>query len=146
MFTRSLTLAIAIGHLSSALAADVTFYDEGPLAGRGYPFSESVRVGDLLFLAGTVGTDESDRLVPGGIAAEARQTMLNIQDALQRRGLAMSDIVKCTIFLADIAEWAEFNKAYTRFFEPPYPARSAFGTSGLALDARVEVECIAAYP
>ena len=126
--------------------ADPEFFDEGPMAGNGYPFSESVRVGDILFISGQVGVDENNDLVEGGIAVETRQIMSNIGGALERRGLGFSDVVKCTVFLADVAEWGEFNTIYTSYFEPPYPARSALGANGLALGARLEVECIAAYP
>ena len=125
---------------------DPEFFDEGPMAGKGYPFSESVRVGNILFISGQVGVDENNELVEGGIAGETRQIMSNIGGALARRGLGFSDVVKCTVFLADVAEWGEFNTIYTTYFEPPYPARSALGANGLALGARLEVECIAAYP
>ena len=77
---------------------------------------------------------------------EAHQIMQNIQGVLQRQGLSMKDVVKCTIFLADVAEWADFNEVYVTYFEQPYPARSALGANGLALGARLEVECIATYP
>lgn len=111
------------------------------------PFSESVRVGSLLFLSGQVGVKpETDELVEGGIEAEARQTMDNIQAALERRGLGMADVVKCMVMLADIGEWPAFNDVYRTYFDGRYPARSAFAASGLALGARVEVECIAAVP
>jgi len=136
---------LPLAAVSTVLAAEVSFHDEGPLAGQGFPFSESVRVGDLLFLAGQVG-EQDGALVAGGIEAEAEQAMRNILAALQRRGLDMSRVVKCTVFLADIGEWATFNEVYKRFFNPPYPARSALGANGLALGARTEVECIAAYP
>ena len=126
--------------------ADLEFFDEGPMAGKGYPFSESVRVGDILFISGQVGVDENNELVEGGIVGETRQIMTNIGGALERRGLGFSDVVKCTVFLADVAEWGEFNAIYTSYFEPPYPARSALGANGLALGARLEVECIASYP
>ena len=116
------------------------------MAGKGYPFSESVRVGNILFISGQVGVDGNNELVEGGIAGETRQIMSNIGGALERRGLGFSDVVKCTVFLADVAEWGEFNTIYTSYFEPPYPARSALGANGLALGARLEVECIAAYP
>ena len=125
---------------------DPEFFDEGPMAGKGYPFSESVRVGNILFISGQVGVDENNELVEGGIAGETRQIMSNMGGALARRGLGFSDVVKCTVFLADVAEWSEFNTIYTSYFEPPYPARSALGANGLALGARLEVECIAAYP
>ena len=127
-------------------AAEIERYDEGPFAGMGYPFSESARVSDLLFLAGQIGEDAEGNLVKGGIKAEAEQALLNIQAALARRGLAMEHVVKCTVFLADIAEWATFNEVYIKHFSHPYPARSALGASGLAEGARVEVECIAGYP
>ena len=112
------------------------------------PFSESVRVGNLLFLSGQIGATMSEGgrgLPPGGIGPETRQTLENIRGALERAGLTMNDVVKCTVMLADIAEWADMNKVYRTFFTEHFPARSAFGTSGLALDARVEIECIAAY-
>ena len=127
-------------------AAEIERYDDGPFAGMGYPFSESARVGDLLFLAGQIGEDADGKLVQGGIKAEAEQAMSNIEAALARRGLAMEHVVKCTVFLAEIAEWTTFNEVYTTHFSHPYPARSALGASGLAADARVEVECIAGYP
>ncbi len=130
----------------SIQAAEIARYDDGPFAGMGYPYSESARVGNLLFLAGQIGEDTDGKLVPGGIKAEAEQMMLNIEAALARRGLAMEHVVKCTVFLADIAEWGTFNEVYKKHFSHPYPARSALGASGLAVNARVEMECIAGYP
>ncbi len=137
-------LALVMSPLGAS--ANPEFFDEGPMAGKGYPFSESVRVGDVLFISGQVGVDENNELVEGGIVGETRQIMRNIGGALERRGLGFSDVIKCTVFLADVAEWGEFNTIYMSFFEPPYPARSALGANGLALGARLEVECIAAYP
>jgi reactive intermediate/imine deaminase len=132
--------------MSLGAVANPEFFAEGPMAGKGYPFSESVRVGDILFISGQVGVDENNELVEGGIVGETRQIMSNIGGALERRGLGFSDVVKCTVFLADVDEWGKFNTIYTSYFEPPYPARSALGANGLALGARLEVECIAAYP
>ena len=127
-------------------AIEVEKFAEGPLADEGLPFSEAVRVGDVLLLSGQIGSDASGDLVPGGIAAEADQTLKNIEATLRRRGLTMDDVVKCTVFLADITQWAAFNEVYVRHFSAPYPVRSALGANGLALNARVEVECVAAYP
>lgn len=127
-------------------AAEIARFNDGPFADMGYPFSESARAGDLLFLAGQIGEDADGKLVPGGIQAEAEQMMLNIEAALARRGLSMEHVVKCTVFLADIDEWGAFNEVYKKHFSPPYPARSAMGASGLAVNARVEMECIAGYP
>lgn len=110
-----------------------------------YPFSEAVRVGDIVFLSGKIGIDPlTGKLPPGGVVPESHQTMKNIKQSLNNHGLTLSDVVKCTVMLADIKEWPAFNKVYTQYFKPPYPARSAFAASGLALASRVEVECIAA--
>lgn len=114
-------------------------FKSGPQPG---PFSPAVRVGDLLFLAGKLGTDASGKLVAGGIQAETRQTMENIRAELERNGSSMARVVKCTAFLADMSEWGAMNSVYVTFFPGPKPARSAFGANGLALNARVEIECI----
>lgn len=109
------------------------------------PFSPAVRVGNLLFLSGQIGTtaDAAGGLVAGGIEAETRQTMENIKDVLTRSGSSLDQVVKCTVMMADMAEWPRMNTVYTTFFPNHKPARSAFGATGLALGARVEIECIA---
>jgi 2-iminobutanoate/2-iminopropanoate deaminase len=103
-----------------------------------------VRVGDMLYLSGQLGTDSSGQLVPGGIQAETRQALTNIASILERHGSSMDRVVKCTAMLADMSEWAAMNEVYVSFFPTHRPARSAFGTSGLALGARMELECMAA--
>ena len=85
------------------------------------------------------------KLAPGGMAGEAKLVMDNIQTALQAHGLSMADVVKCTVMLADMSEWGAFNDVYKTYFSGNFPARSAFGSNGLAFNARVEVECIAAW-
>ncbi|MGA9850059.1 MAG: Rid family hydrolase [Roseiarcus sp.] len=114
----------------------------------GLPFSSAVRVGDMLYLSGALGIlPGTPRLAEGGLAGEARQTMENIGAVLRFCGLDFADVVKCTIMLADMSEWTEFNKVYVTYFAPDrLPARSAFGCNGLALGGRLEVECIARYP
>jgi reactive intermediate/imine deaminase len=83
-------------------------------------------------------------VVPGGIAAETKQIMLNIKDVLEKTGSDMDHVVKCTVFMADMKEWDAMNEVYKTFFSNgKFPARSAFGTSGLALNARLEIECMA---
>jgi 2-iminobutanoate/2-iminopropanoate deaminase len=114
---------------------------------RDLPFTEAVRAGDFIFLSGQIGDDPATgKVVPGGIQAEARQTLKHIKEALERNGSSLSEVVKCTVFLADISEWGTFNGVYREFFKKPYPARSAFAASGLAANARVELECIAYSP
>jgi reactive intermediate/imine deaminase len=109
------------------------------------PFTPAVQVGDVIYLAGQIGTSASAQggVVPGGIQAETRQTMDNIRDVLEKSGSSMAHVVKCTVFMADMAEWDAMNEVYTTFFPGNKPARSALGANGLALNARVEIECIA---
>jgi reactive intermediate/imine deaminase len=112
------------------------------------PFSQAVRVGDVLYLSGALGNVPGKmELVPGGLAAETRQTMENIGAVLKQAGLTYGDIFKCTVMLADISKWAEFNAVYLTYFDPDrLPARSAFGANGLALGAQLELECMALFP
>jgi 2-iminobutanoate/2-iminopropanoate deaminase len=107
------------------------------------PFSEAVQVGDMLYLSGQLGTDSTGRLVAGGIGPETRQALTNIADVLERHGSSLDQVVKCTVMLADIGEWGRMNEVYLTFFRSHRPARSAFGTNGLALGARLELECMA---
>ena len=113
-------------------------------AGMPLPFSESVRAGDMLYLSGQIGTDASGKLVAGGIQAETRQMMDNIGAALRRGNASFDRVVQCTVALADMKDWPAFNAVYRTYFSNHYPARMAYATSGLALGARVEVQCNAA--
>lgn len=107
------------------------------------PFSPAVRTGNTLYLAGQIGTDSTGALVKGGVEAETRQTMQNIARVLSVTGSSMERVVKCTVFMADMKEWPAMNVVYATFFPRNKPARSAMGATGLALNARVEIECIA---
>ena len=108
------------------------------------PFSEAVRVGHMLYLSGQLGYDaKTSKLVEGGIEAETRQTLENIKATLEKHGSSLAEVVKCTVFLADISEWAAMNSVYVTYFTSNPPARSALGSSGLALGARTEIECMA---
>ena len=110
------------------------------------PFPEGTAVGPLVFLSGQLGNVPGTlALVPGGLRAEARQALENIATVLRAQDLELANLVRCTVMLADMAEWPAFNEVYADFFAGhPLPARSAFGCSGLALGARVEIECTAA--
>ena len=107
------------------------------------PFSALVRFGPMLYLSGQIGTDSTGRLVAGGIGAETAQALDNIRALLEGQGSGMDRVVKCTAMLADMAEWGAMNREYVRHFPSGLPARSAFGATGLALGARVELECMA---
>ncbi len=112
------------------------------------PFSQAVRVGDILYLSGALGNLPGRlELVQGGIEAETRQTMENIGTVLRENGLGFADIFKCTVMLADMSKWGDFNRVYLEYFAPDrLPARSAFGANGLALGAQLELECMAHMP
>ena len=123
--------------------AEVEYLSAPGIEGSDLPFSAAVRVGNTLYLSGALGNVPGTLdLAEGGIQGETRQTLENIKSTLETFGASMDDVVKCTVFLADIAEWAAMNEIYVTYFDDK-PARSALGASGLALDARVEIECIA---
>jgi len=124
------------------------FFTSPAAKGLNLPFSQAVRVGDILNLSGAIGNLPGKlELAPGGMEAEARQTMENVGQVLRENGLTFDAVFKCTVMLADMSQWAAFNKVYVGYFKPGrLPARSAFGTSGLALGAAVELECWASMP
>jgi len=107
------------------------------------PFSDLVEVGNTLYLAGQVGMDNTTRkLVEGGIKAETKQTIENIKAVLEHHGSSLDNVVKCTVILSDINDFAAFNEVYTQYFTNK-PARTTFAASGLAVNAKIEIECIA---
>lgn len=107
--------------------------------------SHAVRVGDVLYVSGQLGTDvATGKLVPGSFEAEARQALENLRSVLAEAGMAYDDLVKVTVFVKDIADVATFNNLYQTFFSTPHrPTRSAVAVTGLAFNARVEVEAVA---
>jgi reactive intermediate/imine deaminase len=122
----------------------VEYLTSEPTKTMGLPFSDAVRVGNLLYLSGQIGNIPGKlELVPGGISAETKQTMENIRIILEKNGSSLDRVVKVTVMLADIKEWSEFNAVYITYFSDNLPARSALGANGLAIDARIEIECIA---
>jgi 2-iminobutanoate/2-iminopropanoate deaminase len=105
------------------------------------PFSAAVRAGEILYLSGQIGA-RPDGSLPDGIEAQARQAMDNVGAVLGEAGLGYGDVFHCLVMLADMADWGAFNRVYLDYFEAGrLPARSAFAASGLALGARVELEC-----
>jgi 2-iminobutanoate/2-iminopropanoate deaminase len=134
-------------HKAAATAVSPEYYPLPSTGGPPLPFSESVKVGDTLFISGQIGNLPGTlTLAPGGIGPEARQALDNIKAIVERRGSSMAQVVKCTVFLADIKEWPAFNEVYREYFKTNPPARSALAASGLAFNARTEIECIAFVP
>jgi reactive intermediate/imine deaminase len=110
------------------------------------PFSAAVRIGDVLYLSGQIGT-RADGTLPEGIEAQTRQTMDNVGAVLAQAGLGWRDVFRCLVMLDEMSQWQAFNRVYVTYFDPDrLPARSALGADGLALGALVEVECQAHAP
>lgn len=139
----ALLFLLSVAFLNAAMA-DEESNGEGSSPVVNLPFSDAVRAGDLLFLSGNIGVVPGTlELAPGGIRGETRQTMENIKATLEKYGSSLGEVVKCTVFLADISDWSAMNEVYIEYFPVKPPARSALGANGLALGARTEIECIA---
>tara|TARA_R110002051_G_scaffold127873_1_gene201481 strand:- start:4615 stop:5070 length:456 start_codon:yes stop_codon:yes gene_type:complete len=141
-------LTITIFSLSSSIAQENNSKEEAiyikseEFLALNLPFSQAVIYGDIIYVSGQIGNKNS-KLVEGGILAESQQALLNIKNILEQNGSSMDKVIKCTCMLADMNEWPNFNSEYIKFFPNKKPARSAFGTNGLALGAKVEIECMA---
>jgi 2-iminobutanoate/2-iminopropanoate deaminase len=136
-----LSLIAAAALAQAADRPPVERIGEPSFNGQRLPFSSAVRVGDMIYLSGQIG-NKPDGTLPTGIEAQSRQVMDNIGAVLKSAGLGFGDVVKCTVMIDDIKQWAEFNKVYLTYFaDGKFPARSAFGADGLAMGALIEVEC-----
>jgi reactive intermediate/imine deaminase len=141
-------LAIATGVLMMTSAADAAptrppmeHFGRPALNGQPLPFSDAVRVGDVLYLSGQIGIGPDGKL-PDGIEAQTKQAMENVGAVLKRAGLGYDRLFHCTAFLSDMKNWPAFNSVYVGYFpDGRMPARSAFGANGLALGALLEIEC-----
>lgn len=145
---------MALGHrVCAALAATLvaaslpaqerTVFETGIIP-AGLPFSSAVKVGNLLFLSGQIGNVPGTRqLADTGIAGQTRQTFENIKTVLAAAGSSLQRVVKCTVFLVDMRDYGAMNAVYAQYFPADPPARSTVAGTGLALGARVEIECVA---
>ena len=124
--------------------SDAVYIETEEFAKLGLPFSQAVIYDDMIYVSGQVGDlQDTGELVEGGIAPETHQALENIKNILEQNGSSLENIIKCTCMLADISEWGSMSQEYMKFFPEHKPARSAFATNGLALGARVEIECMA---
>jgi|GEM_PF-3686218 len=139
----SLGLATAgCGSSSADSAPTVTYLNEDKTSTA--PYSDAVRVGSTLYLAGVLGLDKDGKLVGGGITPEAEQTMQNLKHVVELNGSSLDRVTSCDLTLADIKERDAFNQVYQKYWSPlHFPARHALGVTGLYLGARVEIACVA---
>ncbi len=108
------------------------------------PYSQAIKVGNLLFTSGQIPINPATgTIVEGGIKEQTRQSLTNIKAILEEAGLTLSDVVKTTVFLADMNDFADMNGVYAEFFSEPYPARSAVAVKTLPKGASVEIEVVA---
>jgi len=142
---RSTALSIVLVVLAACSAPDAPrVYDRDLSLPAEFPFSSAVVVGDTIYLSGEIGRAPGGvTVVEGGVGAETRQIFENYKRTLARVNADLSDIVKCTVFLDDMSNYAEMNAAYAEYFPEEKPARSTFGSDGLALGAALEIECLA---
>ena len=111
------------------------------------PYSQAMRVGELVFCSGQIPLDPATgALVEGDFATQARRVLDNLAAVLREAGLGTKDVVRSTIYLADLADFAEVNRVYAEYFTPPYPARSTIQAAALPKGARVEIDVIAVVP
>lgn len=137
------TVAAALLLGAAPLAAQATreILPQAPRPGAN--LSSIVKVGDMLYLSGQLGFAPGQGLVPGGIGPETKQAMENIKTLLESVGSGMDRVVKCTVYLADVAEFQAMNAEYRTFFPSEPPARTTVAVSGLVSNARIEVTCLA---
>ena len=107
------------------------------------PYSQAIQVGNLLFISGQIPVDPATGAIPEGIEAQAAQSLTNIKNILAQAGLDMNAVVKTTVFMKDMNDFAAMNDVYASFFSDPFPARAAFEVARLPRDAAVEIEMIA---
>jgi len=110
---------------------------------RNLPFSDGMVAGNTLYVAGQEGTDDQGKLVAGGINAEAKMALENVQKVVKAAGFELKDIVSVTVYLADIREFGDMNKVYREFMPDPKPARATIQAVALVNDARIEISAIA---
>jgi 2-iminobutanoate/2-iminopropanoate deaminase len=109
------------------------------------PYSQAIRAGGLLFVAGQIPIDPNGNLVEGDVVVQARRVLDNIGAILKAAGLTFANVVRTTVFLADLNDMAAMNQVYAAYFSEPYPARATVQVARLPRDVRIEIEAIAAY-
>ena len=107
------------------------------------PYSQGLKVGNFVFVSGQIPVNPETGVMAEGIEAQAKQCLTNLQNILKEAGLSLNNVVKTTVFLSDLNDFATVNAVYETFFAAPYPARSCVQVAGIPKGAKVEMECIA---
>lgn len=136
------TLAVEAGRLPSKRAGGRRVIVAGPPA-AGLPYSPGILVGNTLYVAGTIGENASNDLVPGGIEAETRQALNNVGDVLKAAGMTFQDVTSVTVYITSFDDFARFNAVYREVFPTAPPARTTVQVAGLIGGARVELQMVA---
>ena len=138
MFAIALAIGVSLqqGHAQNRKSVNLS-------PARGLPFSDGVVAGNTLYIAGQEGTDDSDKLVAGGIGPETTAALENVQKVLKAAGFELKDVVSVTVYLADIHEFPDMNKVYKGVMPDPKPARATIQAAALVNNARIEISAIA---
>ena len=110
------------------------------------PYSQAIDLGNMVFLSGQIPIDPATGVMPESVEAQAKQVLTNIQNILAEAGLTMANVVKTTVFLSDLGDFAAVNEVYASFFAEPYPARSCVQVAAIPKGAKVEIDTIAVRP
>ena len=110
------------------------------------PYSQALDLGNMVFLSGQIPIDPQTGNMADTVEAQAKQVLTNVQNILAEAGLTMANVVKTTVFLSDLGDFAKVNEVYASFFAEPYPARSCVQVAAIPKGAKVEIECIAVRP
>ncbi|KCZ92981.1 RidA family protein [Hyphomonas johnsonii] len=140
----TLTGCIAVDVDDAHFDTNVSHFGGQAVNGMELPFSKAVRAGNTIYLAGELGIDPATgALVPGGTGPQTTQIFANLERTLNTFDADLSNLVKCTVYLGDMADYADMNAAYAAAVPDPKPARATVGVSGLAVGANLEIDCIA---
>ena len=143
--SKKILILLTLFLINPSVAEEIEHYSSAEALKKDYPFSQAVRVENILYISGIVAQGTDGKIIKGGIIEESHFVLKSMGEILAHFDLGYEDVFKCLVMIDDIGEWPDFNSVYTQYFEKPYPARSAFGADGLALEASLELECLAYF-
>ena len=143
--SKKILILLTLFLINPSVAEEIEHYSSAEALKKDYPFSQAVRVENILYISGIVAQGTDGKIIKGGIIEESHFVLKSMGEILAHFDLGYEDVFKCLVMIVDIGEWPDFNSVYIQYFEKPYPARSAFGADGLALEASLELECLAYF-